>query len=444
MISQSRPHRLEPLISGIAGRSNAAESQGLENAGRRGNPVRNLAFLSTLTVVTHLPLLGIGEPDSALFTTGVRQWLSAGSQAPSLYSARACALYYVWMAALVRQLHLPLRDCSGMMSAISLLAGVGIVVFGYLLGSRLADWNSALKGMLLFALSPGFWWVSAESHPQALSLFFGMAAVWFFWLYLEGSNRWWFLTAAVLFALALATKNDAVLLAPGFLAVALWQKFEFQQTWKAIGVAFTGGVLSMLLSRLTAGSAFGAVTGAQQAMSIYGRFSNLRDFAKGLTPIVCGLGLITALALAAALVIAFRKDPARRRWLILLSLWCLPGYLFFIYIWGNNVRHVLAFGIPLFWFAAKYLRWWQVLACVAASLLVPGNSNNFLYPSPNVLASEHLFRVKHAELGHIADTLSSGSSCFVGSYTSDYLVPMLLNQGGRMRASNRATTHPHV
>jgi hypothetical protein len=44
--------------------------------------LRNLLILWVIALATRVPFLGIGEPDSALFVIGVKQWLRGGPQAP--------------------------------------------------------------------------------------------------------------------------------------------------------------------------------------------------------------------------------------------------------------------------------------------------------------------------------------------------------------------------
>lgn len=163
------------------------------------------------------------------------------------------------------------------------------------------------------------------------------------------------------------------------------------------------------------------------------------DLVRDGAPAIFGIGIVSAVFVSVGLVIGFLRDAERKRWLAVLGLWSLPGYLFWLCIAGNNIRHVMAFGIPLFWFAAKYLDSRYVAACLALTLIVPGNSNVFMYPSPNVPASARLFGRKQLYLHSVANDLSKQSSCFVGSYTSDYLVAILLDQGGHIDSQESRT-----
>jgi hypothetical protein len=55
-----------------------------------------------------------------------------------------------------------------------------------------------------------------------------------------------------------------------------------------------------------------------------------------------------------------------------------------------------------------------------------------LIPSPNLLGSIKLFRGKMAEVIRVSTQASQTSSCFMGSYSNDYVLERLLGQGGRI------------
>lgn len=392
----------------------------------------HLGWLLLLVLLTRIPLLGIAEPDSALFTTGARQWLAGGPQAASIYSAKACAFYYAAVTGLVHLLHLEARSCLELMSILSLVAGLGIVAFGYLIGRRFTGADPAFRAMLLFLVSPGLWWVTVEPHPQALSIAFALGAIWSFLRYLETRTSWYWAGSAVSFGLAMAIKNDAVILPTCLLAVVCWVAPNWRSILQAILAGAAGAVLAMGLGRLAVGDAAGSITGGKQALAIAWRTPHLFDLVRDSAPIFFGIGIVTAIALGLAVIAGLRRDADRRRWLTVLALWSLPGYLFWMFVAGNNIRHILVFGIPLFWLGAKYLKARYVAACLVLSLLIPGNSNVFMYPSPNVPFSARLFARKQAQLRELAGQLAQQSSCVVGSYTNDYLVPMLLDKGGKI------------
>jgi 4-amino-4-deoxy-L-arabinose transferase-like glycosyltransferase len=412
----------------------------------RSTIVRDLGVLLAVVLVTRIPLLGIAEPDSALFTTGARQWLQGGPYAVSIYSQNACALYYAFVTALIRHLGLDAQSCPELMSVISLIAGLGITLFGYLIGLRFVGPRNVFWAMLLFIVSPGLWWVTVEPHPQAISIAFGLAGVWCFLRYLEEQTRWFLAGSVMSLGIAMVMKNDAVLMVPGLLAVAFWVDPRWRTAFRAMAIGAGAAGLAMCLDRLATGNAAGPITGGQQAVKIFGRIPKLIDLLREGAPIIFGLGLIAAVALGIGIIIALRKDPERHRWLAVLALWCVPGYLFWLFIAGNDIRHVLAFGIPLFWLGTKHLNRGYVAGCVILGFLIPGNSNVFMFPSPNVPASARLFAQRQAYLRGVADQLSKQPSCFVGSYTSDYLVSILLDKGGRIdsQLSNTDTSAASV
>ncbi len=400
---------------------------------------RDLTILVCLVLITRIPLLGIAEPDSALFATGARQWLGAGAHAVSIYSAKACAFYYVAVAILVHKAHLDTAFCATLMSVLSLAGGLVITIFGYLIGVQLVGARPAFRAMLLFAVSPGLWWVTVEPHPQAVSIAFGILGIWSFLRNLKRRSIWSSVASAIFFAFAIAVKNDAILMLPALLAIAFW----VDPTWRsAVKAVFTGGaaaLVALCLSRLAVNEVSGSVAGGREALATFWRIPTITDFVKDLAPIAFGIGLVTAAVMGIAVLVGLFRDSERRRWAIMLALWSVPGYLFWVFIAGNNIRHVLAFGIPLFYFGAKYLNGYHISACLALSFLIPGNSNVFMFPSPNVPASAHLFAQKQEYLRSVADELSQQHSCFVGSYTSDYLVTILLEKGGRINDQRSET-----
>ncbi len=401
---------------------------------RRPPALRDVCILFLVTLLTRVPFLGVAEPDSALFVTGARQWLRGGPGNLSIYSSQVCALYYATVAVLIRRLHLGEQSCVLLMSSLSLVACLGIVAFGYLLCVRFAGPRAALGAMLLFTLSPGLWWITMEPHPQAVSLCFGLAAIWAFCRYLDSSRVGFLLLSIASFAVAMAMKNDAILLTPALLAVVLYVRATWRNAAMVVVVTGCAGGLCLALARVALGPAAHSVATGQQALSMFARMPTLVDLVRDGAPIVFGIGLITAVVLAGALAYALTKDPDRRRWALVLACWSLPGYAFWLCISGNDVRHVVAFGIPLFWLGAKYLRMRYVVACLCISLLLPANSNMFMFPSPNVPGSSQLFAQKEQEMGAMADLLATQQSCFIGSYTNDYLVNALLDRGGRVES----------
>jgi hypothetical protein len=99
---------------------------------------------------------------------------------------------------------------------------------------------------------------------------------------------------------------------------------------------------------------------------------------------------------------------------------------------------VVFFGLPLFWLGAKILRTRYVLLCLLSSLLVPANSSIGMFPSPNVPGSARLLTEKKREIAAVADSLARQKSCFVGSYTNDYVASTLLEKGGWIEGQQSA------
>ena len=166
---------------------NRMRGEQLQAPGSKGSSKLYLLLLCLLVCGTRLPLLGLGEADSALFVIGARQWLQHGPDGLMIYSAQVCATYYAFVLGLLKLLHLGPASLPKLMAAISFLACLGTVLLGYDLGSKLMNRQAAFYGMLLFALSPGLWWTSIEPHPQIPSLFFAVLSLWCLARYLKTS-----------------------------------------------------------------------------------------------------------------------------------------------------------------------------------------------------------------------------------------------------------------
>jgi hypothetical protein len=401
----------------------------------------HLATLSVLAVVTRLPFLGIGEPDSALFVVGLRQWIRQGPDALFVYAPRVCAFYYAALARLVQVAHIPAADYALAMSLVSIFAGVGIVTSGYLLGVRVVGARASFIAMVLFVLSPGLWWVTMEAHPQAASICFAFLALYSFARYEESQGLRIVALSGTLFAVAIALKNDAVLLGTAFTTAAIWTRPE--RRWRSAiaggATAFVGVLGSLLLTRLAMGwrpeaAAAGAKGVDQLVKGVLGYMilPSPIELVKQIVPVVFGLGVVTAAFVAVVVPAALMKDQEWRRWLFTIVAWSLPGYVFWMLIPGNAARHVIPFGVPLLWLCASKLRPLAVVACVFLSAIIPPNSNMFLFPSPNVPASARLAAAMRRDIGRVGADLAKTNSCFIGTYTLDYLADVLTNAGGQI------------
>lgn len=390
----------------------------------------HVAVLVACTVLTRLPLLGIGEPDSALITTGLRQWVRYGAHAPGIYSAEVCSAYYWAVALIVRLFHIVEFDYARMLSLLSTVAGVGIAVVSYLLGCKMMLPRAAFWATLTLLMSPGLWWTTIEPHPQAVSTFFSLLGVFFFWKYLDRGGWSWMVASACILGLAVSVKIDSILAFP-FLAAIVW----FTRSRKMLAAcvtALSAMAVGLALGRLILGSVVDSVAAASAASAFFFTIPRGISLFKQAAPVVCGPGIVVFVVGICCTVFFVVRERSRQRWLGFILLWSFPGYLFWILIAGNNVRHVIPFFMPILWLAARQLRSKHLVAALALGLLIPANSNMFLFPAPNVPLSFRLFTGKQRQLEDISKQLSAHGGCFVGSYTNDYLTDMLADKGGYM------------
>jgi 4-amino-4-deoxy-L-arabinose transferase-like glycosyltransferase len=316
------------------------------------------------------------------------------------------------------------------MAAISFLACLGTVLLCYDLGAKLINRQSAFYAMLLFALSPGLWWTSIEPHPQIPSLFFAVLSLWCLARYLNTSTHPALIGAsAISFGVAVAMKNDAVLLVPALFGLALFIRPAWRSCVICAGIVGASALVAYTLARVVLGAGTKALQAGQQTASSVLSVPGLTELLKQSTPIILGLGLLSAGLIAFSLFrLATGARQDRSWWLIIVS-WSLPGYIFYLLVSGNNIRHVVAFGIPLFFIGAKYSKPRYIIACAVASFIIPANSNMVMYPSPNVPSSYGLFQGKMLKVQEVSRQLRHSDSCFVGSYTNDYIANDLLANG---------------
>jgi hypothetical protein len=408
---------------------------------------QRLAHIIALTLVvllTRVGFLGIGEPDSSLFVRGIGQWMRGGAQALATYSQEGCAFYYAALACIIQLFHIPENHYIALMSILSMLASIGLVLAGYLLGVRFVGAAGAFKATLLFSLSPGLWWATMEPHPQAVSICFALLALLFFVRFTEGSGPGFVALSAVSFAVAMAIKNDAVLISPAFIAIVIWIRPQLRTAAVALMIVAIAGCTALLLARMSYGSASQAVTAGVTELALYFAIPGPAALVKQMAPIVFGLGLVTALVIAVVVPVVLVKDAERLRWIWMIAVWSLPGYLFWIFITGNNARHNIVFGLPLLWLCASRLRARHIVALLAISALIPANSNMTVFPSPDVPNSVRLAAAKRQYIEDMAADLSRTDSCFVGSYTNDYLTHILMNAGGRVTAAVESNRYVKV
>lgn len=193
--------------------TNANASEGELGAGSlaRRRRYEHILALILVTVASRLPLLGLGDADSALFTIGLRQWVKYGAQGQEIYSAKACAVYYWLCTIMVRALGIPESDFVSFLSIVSALASIGIAIITYLIASKVNPGKPAFWSTVILMLSPGMWLVSIEPHPLSLSIFMTFLGVLLFVKHLDSDRYVLLATSGIVLGIAVGVKDDAVL-----------------------------------------------------------------------------------------------------------------------------------------------------------------------------------------------------------------------------------------
>ena len=417
----------------------------------RGKRLLRHGLLFALALVTRVPLTGnfAGEPDSSRYVTGLYLWAN-GDRANPLVYARSMSAGYYWLGSELATLtHSPVQSYALMLSILSLCATLLLLAAAYELSRSAIGDNLALSCTALFAISPAIWWMGIEPHPQAVSGALALGALCAFHrgAIAQRSTRWLALSTALMTA-ALLLKIDAVLLFPAFFGLLL-----FHARWDRTCIAGLLRTAAMLFAAL---AAFLLIDGAILAGGPLQVQRPTRErlvefftipFSAGavrqVVPVAMALGPVLFALVVAGVFLALRRcrGEQRWRWLLLLACWCLPGWLFWFFIAGNNPRHVAVSMLGLLWIGvagwvaacgkkiAMAAGWIAVLLNLIS---VPANSSASFLLSPNVPGSVRALRAKEAQIDSLAQTLSQrgGSACYVGTYTIPYFLQDLVQLEG--------------
>jgi hypothetical protein len=411
--------------------------------------------LAALMVVTRGILFGnyLGEADAARYVFGLRFWLESGPTGPAIINRELSPGYYWFDSVLVRAFHVPYNRFPLLLNTLSVLAGIAAALVLYRLAGIFISRRAALASTIVLAISPAFWWASVEPHPQMVALCFTLLSM---LLFVEG----WrsespravpLVLSAICLALVLVTKSDFFLLVCTYpvLRIFLELRDKGRASWNfclraamysgavVLGGYFLGAAIKLMLLR-----------GASAAPSALGHVLYYLQIPRGIrlvlqtVPAVFAPGVITfLLAGVCAIVFFLNKRNPRWRWLLLIASWSVPGYVFWLLIFGNNVRHLIALPIPILWLTYSWLEEKGIVALLGALalplvavLVIPAHSNPTTFPSPNVPGSWAQHQSLQSGLRSIADHMfaqGAQPSCYLGAATQDYIIQRLLVDADR-------------
>lgn len=445
-------------------------------------PGDSFTWLLMLAVaVSRLALLSPtqGEPDSARFVVGVWQWLRYGPHRPAgIFSYGYYHVlspgYFALATALDQVFHPFPWNWPVLLNLLSAVAAIATAPMVYVLGKQLVSRTAARMAAVLFLFSPAFWWLGLEAHPQGLAFALFLASLLAFgksgamridWEQSAGTpNGWaaqlrrpWYGAAVLMLTLSLTFRCDGILLFTLFPVLALWQLRP--HTWKGwsrlAGFSLVPGLLASALFLWIRGLILENSVAQGQARSVatVRRFWGHSSVIHQLLPVITAPGLFVGIATLAGIALVWR-DQEQRVSLLWLLLATLPGLLFWSFITGDNVRHVIEFWLPLLWIAAavaEHLRphaavYGGIAAMLLGSILVPANSNLTLYPSPDVWMSHALAAARERQIDRIADHLlaearhGGQAPCYVGAATPPYFLERLVLPAKNAPADGLAVT----
>jgi hypothetical protein len=403
-------------------------------------------LLIALVLATRIPLIGKfeGQPVSARYVIGLHLWVIGDRNNPLVYARTLSAGYYWLGGQLARITHSSVQSYTLMLIIVSLCATVLLAAAIYELSRYVVGEDSGLVCSLLFFVSPSIWWMGIQPHPQALSAALAVAAL---CAYLQGMviarSATWIAISIALLTAGLLVKIDTVLLFPAFIGLLLFRARWDRDTLNRLlvtaamlavaSVAFLFGRAAILgagLHQLQAQTT-GSVRENLAAQSVLGAV-------KQAVPIMTALGPVLFLFAIIGVVLATRTFTGEQlaRWLLWILAWCLPGWIFWLLIAGNEPRHVALFTLALLWvgitgWVAAYGYKTAATVALVAVLLnfmsIPANSG-LLLMSPNVPGSARALHAKEIQMRAMAEaiTIQGGTECFVGTYTIPYVRLYLL------------------
>ncbi len=445
----------------------------------------DLAFaigLGLLALGLRLPWTGkvLGESDCARFLIGLRQWLHLGAGAAGIYDKTLCPGFY-WLAGIFLHWGGTVR----MLARVSAWVTASDMLPVYWMGR---NWLRPLEAGLaasFWMLAPGWWWLGLEVHPEAWAL---AAGLWALWAWLEfwrrgglTTSRGWIWLAGALGLLSCMLLLDAGLApwAGAFWGISLAgtaknssrpacapttpprRRGLLRGTIATAGLWLAAACIFWLARRAILGAAL-MPGSTRHTLAQFWQWPQGVQWLKQLLPLATALGLGSWLLIAFGLLflgmakilwtrthaIAKPHDSTsaaglKELWLVCLC-WSLPGWIFWLLVRGNNVRHVVIYSLPWLWLGMRgwrAARGWQPVAAaglLAANFwLIPANSNLTLYPSGNVPASRRDFQRKQAVMRQVALRLARpsrepnaarGGVCYLGLSTNPYLEYLLLRQ----------------
>ncbi len=438
------------------------------------------AALAAVVCVTRLPLLSAwpGEPDSAWFVLGGRQWSRFGASAPQVYD-RVFSPGYYWLAARLNAGSQDIVQLSWRLNLFSLAAALLTAWFIWELGKRLTLPAAAFWSGIVFLLGPAVWWLGLEPHPQgpAMALFLA-AMLSFVAAYpqprtaaaaarfpLVRYRYLWLLASLLLLAASLLLRADGVLALLIFpvLAARSRSRQPGQIYGEDSGVRPSGGDSDARRHRVWAWlrrSREGWLLGAAASLLFFfGRAALLHtswrqsqsqswraiagylgrvNWGKQLLPVLTAPGVLVWPAILAGLLYGLRRRGRTwaAHWLPPALAFSLPPYVFWLLVRGNNCRHVALYSLIWLWPAAEAGGGWgrRRLPALAAALLalnfliIPASSNLTLYPSGNVFSSARRLHRRERQIAQLTTrwldraAFAPAPACYLGAATTPYVL----------------------
>lgn len=367
-----------------------------------------LSLLLVLSALCRFPFIlkGYGDTDTASIAVSTIDFIKHGESGflTTFYFLDVVSLYSAYIKFVVNFFNVNYQYLPVVMNYTTAFFGTLIIVPAYLFTKRLFNNNTiAFCTAITFAFAPSIYQGSIYGFPSLPALFFFLAALHFFLVWLDTSKYTWFVLSAVALATSILLKNDLILGCGAFFGLLyVRRKKEIIKIASPFAVIALSFVTFLLIRQWLTGVSKGYTTSFSGFIEWFLRFFNplLSKSAAMLikhqiAPIVCGIGVLSFFT--ASIIFIYYLIRKRSDIIVFVLAWSACPTILWIVNWNNNARHnmqsILPFLIIIFYFLYEKFPKFTVVfpvILILGNFLITPPSVSIKIPSGNLLKSQEL------------------------------------------------------